>query len=145
MNKWLSEKGAALIHHWRALREDLSSEKDREIAIRKISAFFSDFPLGARTIDYYTPETWPDPWTIIHDSMFCEFSQSLMIYYTLKIVDPDTNAIMQLIDYDGQLALIVVVDGYALNFFGHFCEYEQIKNKIKIRTTYKKEELPNVR
>ena len=145
MNKWLSEKGAALLHLWRALREDLSSEKDTEILLKKTTAFFSDFPLGARTIDYYTPSTWPDPWAIIYDSMHCEYAQSLMIYYTIQLAAPHLSPTMQLVDLDGQLSLIVIADKYALNFFGSMYEYAQIKDKVTIRQFYKTDELPKVR
>lgn len=42
-------------------------------------------PLGPLTVDPYDQTTWPDPWELIEEHNYCEFSQLLAIAYTIML------------------------------------------------------------
>lgn len=102
---------------WREFRTGLNGLTTDE-QILAVAKFFSTAPFGARTLDFYTPATWPTPWEILYHSTYCRNSISLLIYYSLKLIPRfDRNVDLWLID-DGEDRFIVpVLDGqYILNY-----------------------------
>lgn len=130
------------ISEWRLFRESIS-----ELSIpSKVDCtvdFFKSLPVSSRRIDFYSPETWPSPWEIFAESLFCKSSITLLFYYTLTIVEPDINIELEVID-DGEDMYIVPVweNEYILNYIpGKIIDrksatdltYKQLIDKREIR------------
>ena len=43
--------------------------------------------MASRNLDPYDQLTWPDPWEMIEENCYCEFTKILAIAYTLKMID----------------------------------------------------------
>jgi hypothetical protein len=74
-------------------------------------------PIGSRSLDYYIPNTWPSPWEILFRGTFCHSSISLLIYYTLVMIDQDFDVELLLIDDGDDRYLLPLIDKkYILNY-----------------------------
>lgn len=67
---------------WHDFRESLSNSRD---PIQDTINFWNRAPLVSRNIDPYDPETWPDPWEMIEENSYCEYTKILAMAYTLKL------------------------------------------------------------
>lgn len=69
---------------WHEFRQRLSSEAD---PIQCAIDFWSSAPTSPRNIDPYDEATWPNPWEMIEENSYCEFTRTLAIAYTLKLTN----------------------------------------------------------
>lgn len=119
---------------WRSFRESIK-DSPQEMKLQKVATFFARTPIGARSLDYYTPSTWPIPWEILYHGSYCTNSISLLIYYSLVLFPEfNDNAEIWLInDGENDYLLPVVDDQYILNYeLGVINKYADIKDRIKI-------------
>ena len=78
------EKFEVRLQSWSSLRQELESHLD---PIDRVIRFWNQAPLGARTCDPYDRSSWPDPWELIAENDYCDFTKMLAIYYTLSLTD----------------------------------------------------------
>lgn len=117
---------------WKGFRKELENT-DLQDRLEKTAKYWAGAPLGARSLDFYTPESWPDPWAILHHGSFCQNSISLLIYHTLLLSSDDgCNADIYLIDDGNDRYLIVVIDDkHVLNYvLGSVVDIDTIDIKI---------------
>ena len=69
---------------WHDFRATLSNDPD---PIQSTIDFWNQAPETARNIDPYDQATWPDPWQMIEENSYCEYTRTLAIAYTLKLTD----------------------------------------------------------
>lgn len=141
---WNTVPNEDLLRMWKQLRTNLNT-KDIEDRLIDIAAFTASMPFGARTIDYYTSENWPTPWEILFHRSFCTSSISVLIYYTLTMVD-NTDVSLYLVDDKSDIYLIPVIAGqFVLNFYpGSVCKLSEIEDKIEILRVFDKSEIKPV-
>jgi hypothetical protein len=70
------------LRYWHDFREDLINHED---PIQAAIDFWNRAPVSYRNIDPYDPTTWPDPWEMIEENLYCEYTKILAIAYTLKL------------------------------------------------------------
>ena len=70
---------------WKNFREEITP-LDTAVQIQKVAKFFQQTPIGTRSLDFYTPSTWPTPWEILYNGTYCPNSISLLIYYSLVLL-----------------------------------------------------------
>lgn len=117
---------------WSKHRDDISYV-DSSTARLVISEFFRDVPIANRTLDYYTPESWPTPWEILHGSLFCKSGISLLIYYTLNINDPCADTKLALINDGSDTYLVPILDDMVYNYVpGQILAIDELKDEIEI-------------
>jgi hypothetical protein len=74
-------------------------------------------PYGAKTMNYYTPETWPSPWEILYHGSFCKNSISLLMFYTFTLLHPEYVVELWIINDNQDEYLVPVIDKrYVLNY-----------------------------
>ena len=69
---------------WADFRATLEDSKD---PIQDTINFFNPAPLVNIQTDPYTSSTWPDPWELIKENIYCPFVKILAICYTLQLTD----------------------------------------------------------
>ena len=69
---------------WAVFRSTLENSKD---PIQDTIDFFDKAPLVNIQTDPYTSSTWPDPWEVIKENIYCPFVKILAICYTLQLTD----------------------------------------------------------
>lgn len=69
---------------WRKFRVSLeTSEAPLEDAIQ----FYNSAPDAPLNVDPWERSTWPDPWQLLDENVYCEFNRVLGICYSLQLTD----------------------------------------------------------
>lgn len=133
------------LHLWKKLRDDIS-EVQLADQMNEIAKFCSKMPFGSRTLDYYSPEDWPTPWEILFHGSFCTSSISLLMFYTLILVDSEIHADLYLVeDDDGLYLLPIINDQFVLNYeLGSVNKYSEIRDEFKVVQKYTKTQIKNI-
>jgi|LauGreDrversion4_2_1035121.scaffolds.fasta_scaffold49947_3 hypothetical protein len=69
---------------WRGLREKLTSASD---PVQTAIDYWNTIPKSIRNLDPYDSATWPDPWEMIEENVYCEYTSTLAIGYTLMLTE----------------------------------------------------------
>ncbi len=69
---------------WRSFRETLEHAED---PLQSVIDFFRPVPLVKYQCDPYDRNTWPSPWELIQENIYCTFVKILAICYTLQLTD----------------------------------------------------------
>ena len=116
MSSWNCSTSEERIARWKEFRDTINGE-DEEVLLNNVAQFFADVPVGSRSMDFYTPDSWPTPWEILYHKLFCANSISLMIYYTLTLVLDEDRVELILIDDDTDRFIVPILDKkYILNY-----------------------------
>ena len=150
MVDWNSLHTSERILEWRRFRQKLNDDFTyiNKTVLKVVAEYWASMPRVHRVVDYYTPSSWPTPWELLHDNLFCESAVSLMMYYSLALLDsPDVERLsMNLIDDGTDVYLIPVYDEkFALNYsYVKVSSLPHLKS-ITILTEYKNNEIPKIR
>lgn len=109
MSDWNNSTPEERIEKWRNFREGLDGLPEEEL-LNNVAEFFSTVPIGARSIDYYTPESWPNPWELLYHKLFCTSSISLLIYHTLYVALGKDRVEIVLVETKDDRFLLPLVD-----------------------------------
>jgi hypothetical protein len=69
---------------WRGFRDQLIFDND---PVQSTIDFWNSIPKSVRNIDPYDSTTWPDPWQMIEENVYCEYTTTLAIGYTLMLTE----------------------------------------------------------
>ena len=69
---------------WKLFRDNLESSEN---PIQDTINFWNAAPITNIAADPYGQSTWPDPWEMIEENIFCPFVKILAILYTLQLTD----------------------------------------------------------
>lgn len=67
---------------WVDFRNQLETS---DTPFKDVLEFYNRAPLVKIQVDPYDQETWLDPWTLLYENKYCEFSLLLGIFYTLAL------------------------------------------------------------
>lgn len=102
---------------WHDFRASLSSDVD---PVQSTIDFWNDAPESPRNIDPYDSATWPNPWEMIEENSYCEFTKLLAIVYTLKLTDmfDDWQPVFKvgLDKHQARLYYMCIIDDNVLGF-----------------------------
>jgi hypothetical protein len=142
---WNGISNEERIRLWKNLRADLS-KTDPEHQLSEIAKFYAAAPFGARSLDYYSPEDWPTPWEILFHGSFCVSSISLLIFYTILLIDPERIVDLYLIEDNTGIYLVPIVDNqFVLNYeLGKISKFLDIKDEIKILQVFSKTQVKTI-
>ena len=124
---------------WSKLRTE-ANELSLESSLAKINLWWQQTPWTPYHLHWDDQETWPNPWELLSDNIFCDLARSLGIMYTIMMIDrPDIfKAELALCD---ETNLVLINEGkYILNW-----SPEELLNistaSIKIKKTLDSEQL----
>jgi len=144
LKQWNNLTKTERIFKWGEFRDTLPDLTFNEKLI-KLAQFFQSVPIASRQIDYYTSESWPTPWEILHYGQCCPSSISLLMAYTLKLVGEEDFKIL-LIDDSSDLYLVPYIQNrYILNYIlGEVSLFSTIENDIEVKHIYKASDLKDI-
>lgn len=131
------------LREWRGFRTGLGYVEGDD-RIRLVVNYFAQAPYGSRTLDYYSPTTWPSPWEILHNESYCKSSLSLLMYYTLNMSEEFSDPLeLWLIDDGEDRYLVPVISNQnILNYeLGQISTVQDL-NDIKIIEKFRIEQIP---
>ena len=103
---------------WSKFRQELESNPE---PIQTTIDFWNKAPISALSCDPFDQSTWLDPWSLIEDNHYCEFSKILAIYYTLALTDKfrDSYFEIQIVnDREAhELRYLLFVDDFVIGYF----------------------------
>lgn len=106
------------LSHWVKFRQELEVASD---PFQKTIDFWNKAPISSRTCDPFDKSTWLDPWNLIEENKYCEFSKILAIYYTLSLTDrfKDSYFEIQIVnDKEAhELRYLLFVDDVIIGYF----------------------------
>jgi len=122
------------LHEWKEFRKKIS-QSELELAIKETSHLWSYAPYVAHYLDPDQIESWPDPWTLLHENYYCDLAKTLGMLYTLYLSRHHGDGIQDLelrvyknqINQDIHNTLWINQGKYILNFV-----FDEIVNKTHI-------------
>ena len=80
---------AERLESWNQLRNQAAAA-DLETALRQINDWWFGTPWRAYHLHWDDQPTWPDPWQLLSDDIYCPLARGLGILYTITLLDrPD--------------------------------------------------------
>lgn len=126
------------LREWRSFRQNLE-QLELVHALSDIAHLWSYAPYVTHYLSPDLVEDWPDPWTLIHENLYCDLAKSLGMFYTIYLCKHYNNTIDNLelhiyrnIDSHDILNTVWVNGGkYILNL-----EFDKIVNKTSVDDKY---------
>jgi len=88
-----------------------------EQALQNINEWWFDSPWQSYYLHWDDLPTWPDPWQLLNDNVFCEVARGLGILYTISMIDhPEIASADLVLTDDGYNLVLVNKEIYILNW-----------------------------
>jgi hypothetical protein len=130
---WNNIPNGERLRLWKKLREEIESA-DFDLQLHSVAKFCASMPIGHRTVDYYTPDSWPTPWEILFHGTFCPSSVSLLIFHTLCLLPDNGHTFELYLVEDEDVYLLPVIDNqFVLNYqLGAVNRYSEVSANFKV-------------
>ena len=129
---------------WNQLRAR-SADAPIEQALVDINSWWFETPWTPYHLHWDEQSSWPDPWQLLDDNLFCSVARGLGIMYTISMLDRADLADAVLTEVGGDNLVLVEQKKYILNWdrqqvlninlgqisVRHSVSLEQIKTQIK--------------
>lgn len=127
------------LESWNQLR-DQTQNLSIESALQDINAWWFCSPWQPYYLHWDDQTTWPDPWQLLSDNVFCEVARGLGILYTISLLERADMACASLVlTQDGHNLVLVAKEKYILNW-----EPNTVVNtfqEVKIKRQYQKQQI----
>ena len=101
---------------WANLRQQIQND-NAEQALIKINQWWFQTPWRAYHLHWDDRETWPDPWELLSDNLYCDVARGLGILYTISLLDHADLTDAELVSTDsGDNLVLVAKRKYILNW-----------------------------
>jgi hypothetical protein len=77
---------AERLESWTQLRQQATTA-DPESALTLINAWWFQTPWRAYHLHWDDQPSWPDPWELLSDNLYCPLARGLGILYTITLLD----------------------------------------------------------
>jgi len=130
---------AARLERWNLLR-DRCQNLPLESALDEINRWWFTAPWRPYYLHWDDQLTWPDPWQLLSDNVYCDLARGLGIVYTISMLDRmDMVPATLILTEDGSNLVQVAKEKYILNW-----QADQIVNnftKVKIKRQYQQDQI----
>ena len=107
---------AARLTSWNLLR-DQCQNLSTQSALEHINRWWFRAPWRPYYLHWDDQATWPDPWQLLSDDIYCELARGLGMLYTITLLDRADLAPAELILTDDDVNLVQVAkEKYILNW-----------------------------
>jgi len=115
------------LRNWAALRNKIIDAEPKEKYI-EIDNFWQGVPLSNHYLHPDFIKDWPNPWQLLSDNNYCYYARALGIFYTLVLLGITDIQIAEAKDDNSNDVVIVIVDGYILNYWPNSVTSVSIEN-----------------
>ena len=106
----------ARLDSWNQLRTQVA-DQPVESALENINSWWFQSPWTAYHLHWDDQITWPDPWQLLSDNMYCEVARGLGILYTITCLNRgDMDSAELVLTNDGRNLVLVDKSKYILNW-----------------------------
>lgn len=135
---------AERLESWRDLRSQAESRPAPE-ALALINAWWFNTPWTAYHLHWDDQNSWPDPWQLLEDNLYCPLARALGIVYTIALLERSDIADVEIIEAEGNNLVQIGPEKYILNWDpeeivninpgelkpGHRLKLQEVKRKIQ--------------
>ena len=100
---------------WSILREE-AKNLSLESSLNKINQWWQQTPWSPYNLHWDDQETWPNPWELLSDNLFCDLARSLGIVYTTMMIDHPGIDKIELASCDETNLVLINQGKYILNW-----------------------------
>ena len=101
---------------WNQLRTQCAANASVDKILTDINNWWFDTPWRAYHLHWDDQATWPNPWELLDDNLFCSLARGLGILYTIAIIDHPLIQDAELIDTGSDNLVLVGQKKYILNW-----------------------------
>ena len=103
------------LQQWTAVRSGFA-DLELDQALLQINDWWFRAPISARYLHWDDHGTWPTPWQLLNDDIYCEIARALGMLYTIAMTEDARIAQLEIVQ-TGQDNLVLVNQGkYILNW-----------------------------
>lgn len=106
---------AERLESWLKLRQQVAGA-DQLTALLAVNRWWFGTPWRAYHLHWDDRPTWPDPWQLLSDNIYCSLARGLGILYTMAIVDRADLQDIALVELGGDNLVLVDRSKYILNW-----------------------------
>jgi hypothetical protein len=107
---------AARLESWNLLR-DQTQNLPIKSALEQINAWWFGTPWQPYYLHWDDQATWPDPWQLLSDNVYCDLARGLGILYTISLLDrADMASTRMVLTEEGDNLVLVAKEKYILNW-----------------------------
>jgi|TARA_R110000851_G_C12665466_1_gene521942 hypothetical protein len=129
------------IREWSAFRSTLETSA---APIQDAIDFYSQAPLVSMSCDPYADNLWPDPWELVYENVYCEFSLILGMCYTLQLTNRFLESTFEMyICADREKSKIIYLLYVDDLVIGHQQDRAVNKTQIPVHITVEKQFTPH--
>jgi hypothetical protein len=104
------------LESWNLLRQQ-TKDLPLEFALKTINQWWFGVPWRPYYLHWDDQSTWPDPWQLLSDNVYCEVARGLGILYTVTLLDrADITSVDLILTNDGVNLVLVEKEKYILNW-----------------------------
>ena len=100
---------------WNQLRQSIK-DLPLETALTQINSWWFQVPWRAYHLHWDDQSTWPDPWQLLSDDLYCPLARGLGILYTITMLDREDLQDAVLAEVDSDNLVLVDKKKYILNW-----------------------------
>jgi hypothetical protein len=130
---------AERLEQWNSLRINCQTVSV-ETALENINSWWFQTPWQPYYLHWDDQPTWPDPWQLLNDNVYCDLARALGILYTVTMLDRADMADARLVLTQDDCNLVLVAkEKYILNW-----EPNTIVNTfqaVKIKQQYRQHQI----
>jgi hypothetical protein len=124
---------AQRLESWQQLRHAVQS-KSASSAAEAVNQWWFQAPWRPYYLHWDDQPTWPDPWQLLSDDVYCDLARALGILYTITLLDrADLAPITLVLSEEGTNLVLVAKEKYILNWN----KDSIVNNKPKVKTTHR--------
>ena len=106
----------ARLDSWNQLRTQVA-DQPVELALETINSWWFRSPWTAYHLHWDDQITWPDPWQLLSDNMYCEVARGLGILYTITCLNRgDMDSAELVLTNDDRNLVLLDKSKYILNW-----------------------------
>jgi hypothetical protein len=87
-----------------------------ETALEAINTWWFQTPWRPYHLHWDDQATWPDPWQLLDDNIYCGLARGLGIMYTIAMIDREDIQYAELAEADGDNLVLINQSKYILNW-----------------------------
>ena len=85
-------------------------------ALTAINTWWFQTPWRPYHLHWDDQATWPDPWQLLDDNIYCGLARGLGIMYTIAMIDREDIQHAELVESDGDNLVLINQSKYILNW-----------------------------
>lgn len=89
---------------------------DLEPSLHLVNDYWMASPWKPYYLHWDDQKTWPDPWQLISDNIYCDLARALGIVYTILLLERADMGLVEIVETDQGNLVLVQSGKYILNW-----------------------------